>query len=74
MTSIESALGLAIRSIRAKRDLSQEELADAAGLHRTTMSLVERGRISITVGTLEALAHALGTKPSELIRDAEKQR
>ena len=49
-----------IRQIRAGKGLSQEELADIAGLHRTYVSSVERGERNVTVDSLERLAEALG--------------
>ena len=38
-----TALGLAVRELRKQRDLSQEELAHASGLHPTYLSGIERG-------------------------------
>lgn len=40
--------------------LSQEELADRAGLDRTYVSGIERGRRNPTVGVLQRIADALG--------------
>ena len=48
-----------IRQIREGQGLSQEGLADIAGLHRTYVSSVERGERNITVDSLERLAGAL---------------
>ena len=49
------------------RGLSQEELAHAAGLHRTHVSLIERNRRSVRLETIERLASALGVEPSSLM-------
>lgn len=49
-----------IRQIREGKELSQEGLADIAGLHRTYVSSVERGERNVTVDSLERLAEALG--------------
>lgn len=49
-----------IRILRKRRNLSQAELADASGLSRNTLSLLERGLTSPTVSTLKRIAVALG--------------
>ena len=59
--------GLLVRGLREARGLSQEGLADAAGLHRTHISLIERGRRSVRLETVERLATALAVQPAELM-------
>ena len=49
-----------IRLLRKRRNLTQRELAEASGLSRNTLSLLERGQTSPTVSTLKRLAVALG--------------
>ena len=49
-----------LRELRQQAGLSQEALADKAGLHRTYISQLERGLKSPTVDVLDALARALG--------------
>lgn len=56
-----------VRAARKKVKLSQEALAELAGLHRTYVSLLERSRRSPTLATLEAIARALGMTPAKLI-------
>ncbi|WP_345780128.1 helix-turn-helix transcriptional regulator [Ornithinimicrobium faecis] len=53
------ALGNAVREARTAAGLSQEGLADRAGMHRTYVGSVERGERTPTVGTLYTLADAL---------------
>jgi len=59
--------GEKVRAAREARGLSQEALADAAGLHRTHISLIERGQRSVRLETIEKLAVALGTQPASLM-------
>lgn len=56
-----------LRETRLARGLSQEALADAAGLDRTYISLLERERYSVSVDTLEAIARVLEVTPQDLI-------
>lgn len=57
-----------LRRLRTEAGLSQEELADRAGLHRTYVSSVEGGHRNLTLENIFALAKALGTTPSALVR------
>jgi transcriptional regulator with XRE-family HTH domain len=49
--------------------MTQEELADRAGLSKAVVSLMERHHREISLERLEALATALGRTPDELLRD-----
>lgn len=62
-------VGKRVRTIRAKAGISQEALADAAGLDRSYMSGVERGVRNLSVLKLAAIAEALGVPASSLLRD-----
>jgi transcriptional regulator with XRE-family HTH domain len=57
----ETTLSVAnqIRLLRNRRNLTQRELAEASGLSRNTLSLLERGQTSPTISTLKRLAIAL---------------
>jgi transcriptional regulator with XRE-family HTH domain len=70
--SLQKAFGLAVRQHRLAGGLSQEELADRAGLHRTYVSQIERGLKSPSLNALTSLAEALGTAPHALLRAAEE--
>jgi len=63
--------GARVRELREDRGLSQEALADAAELHRTHISLIERGQRSVRLETIERLAIAFGVQPSELLPDID---
>jgi transcriptional regulator with XRE-family HTH domain len=56
-----------VRAYRNAKGLSQEELADECGLHRTYIGSVERCERNVTLGTLELLAQALKTTVPELL-------
>lgn len=60
-----------VRRIRLSQSLSQEELADKAGLHRTFVGAVERAERNISLGNIEKLAAALGVAASILLEVAE---
>jgi transcriptional regulator with XRE-family HTH domain len=56
-----------VRGFRHAKKLSQEELADLCGLHRTYIGSVERGERNVTLSTLETLAGALDVSVIELL-------
>jgi len=64
-------LGATIRASRKAKDLSQESLADAAGIDRSHMGKIERGERNVTLLNLVRIASALGTKPSRILGDAD---
>lgn len=59
-----------LRETRRKKGISQERLADLAGLHRTYVSGVERGERNISLVNIERLAIALDVAMSDLMPDA----
>ena len=66
-------LGEVLRDARVAAGLTQEELADQAGVHRTYVSLVERDVQSPTVRTLVKLCAILGVRASEILWEAERR-
>lgn len=68
------ALGAAIRSLRLERGLTQEDLAEGAGLHTTNVSDVERGRRNIGVVNFDRLAAALSVDLATLMREVQEHR
>lgn len=64
----QPALGEAVRRLREKRGITQERLAQDAGVTTGTVSLVERGRSNPAWGTVKALANGLEVSVAELSR------
>ena len=62
-----SRLAGKLRLLRVVRGWSQEELADASGLHRTYISLIERSVCSVSLDKLERLANTFDITLSELL-------
>jgi len=63
---------LNLRKTRERLSLSQEALADAAGLHRTYVGSVERGERNISIDNIERLAAALGVAPASLLAEPKQ--
>lgn len=59
-----------LRATREEQGLSQEALADAAGLHRTYVGSVERGERNISIDNIERLATALDVSAASLLEDS----
>ena len=65
-SDVKQRFGKAIRRRRRELDLSQEELAERAELHRTYVSDIERGDRNPSLENIEKLAKALNIKVSAL--------
>lgn len=63
-------LGVAIRARRHQLGMSQEALADAAGVNRTHMGEVERGKRNVSFMSVLKIATAMDTTASALIAAA----
>jgi transcriptional regulator with XRE-family HTH domain len=59
--------GLRLRELRVRRGVSQERLAEIAGIDRTYVSGCERGRRNIGLENLVKLARALDCEAGELL-------
>lgn len=66
--------GARVRAERERLGVSQEELADRAGLHRTYLGGVERGERNVGLLNILRIARALGVVPSTLFKDFEGNR
>lgn len=66
---LRSTLADNLRALRKGQALSQEALADRAGLHRTFVGAVERGERNISLDNIGKLAAALAVPPSRLLSE-----
>lgn len=58
-----------VRKYRVEKGLSQEALADLAGLHRTYISAIERERRNISIDNIENIAAALDVDAFMLLKE-----
>lgn len=68
---IERSLGSTLREARKARGLSLADVAEATGVSRSLLSLIETGRSDITIGRLSRLARLYELKLADLIPEAE---
>jgi transcriptional regulator with XRE-family HTH domain len=68
---IRERFGFAVKLRREELGLTQEELAERAGLHRTYLSDIERGTRNLSLINIERVAAALALRLSELFRLVE---
>ncbi|HEV7767855.1 MAG TPA: helix-turn-helix transcriptional regulator [Thermoanaerobaculia bacterium] len=66
-------LGQRVRELRTKRQLTQQALAESAGIPQTHVSAIELGLMQPNLGTLLRLALALGCKVSTLVSVFDKE-
>lgn len=64
--NLSKNIGKRIKIERVKHEISQEELAERSGLHRTTLSKIERGLEIAGVDTLVRIANALNISMNDL--------
>ena len=67
MLDILKIIGINIRHYRNALNISQEKLAENAGLHRTYIGAVERGEKNISANNIAKIAKELGVKPYILL-------
>ena len=67
--SILNIFGKNVRKYRNQLNISQEELAYRAGLHRTYIGMIERAEKNITLINIEKIAKALNVKIENLVTD-----
>jgi transcriptional regulator with XRE-family HTH domain len=65
-------LGIHIRQLREKKNLSQQDLANDCGIPKVQIGRIERAKINTTVRTLVKIANALEIEPKELLNFQSK--
>ena len=68
MDKISEQLGNNMKRIRAKKKMSQGDIARALEADRGYISNIENGKKNPTLATIQKLAHALGVSPDELLK------
>lgn len=69
--SLPERIGTALRRRREAQKISQEDFAEAVGMHRTYYSAIERGRKNMRLETLERICGALRSRMWEVLKEAE---
>lgn len=64
---------LRLKSARAGKDLSQQELADLVGVSRQTINAIEKGDYNPTIRLCLAICHVLGKTLDELFWEEEEE-
>ena len=67
-TEVLTQFGNKVREERLSRGLSQEELAERSGLHRTYIGMIERAEKNITLQNIEKIATALEMPIDKLLK------
>ena len=67
-SEILNKFGERVRLLRKLNDISQEELAHRANLHRTYIGMIERAEKNITLLNIEKIARALNISISDLLK------
>jgi transcriptional regulator with XRE-family HTH domain len=70
---LPAAFGRAIRELRTGEGLSQEALAERAGLHRTYIGGIERGERNVSLVNIGLLADVLGVDLPTLMAAVERE-
>lgn len=71
---VTQRFGLAVRRIRLRQNLSQEQLAEKAHLHQTSIGAVERAQRNSTLLNAERIAEALGVSLTKCLQEADEFR
>jgi transcriptional regulator with XRE-family HTH domain len=74
ISSISKQFGVAVRNRRMAVGMSQEKLAERAGLHPTYVSMIERGVRNATLDVSARIANALKVDLPKLIEEAQQKR
>lgn len=62
-----NAFGARVRELRLARGLSQEQLAELTGFHRTYIGMIERGERNLSLSNIGVFAETFKMSASELL-------
>ena len=65
--NILEVFGANVQKRRKEKQISQEKLAEFAGIHRTYIGMIERAEKNITLRNMEKIAQALGVEIKDLL-------
>ena len=68
-SEISVKFGERVRELRIQKELSQEQLAHIANVHRTYIGMIERAEKNITLVNIEKIAKALGIKLKDFFNE-----
>ncbi|QJB56537.1 helix-turn-helix transcriptional regulator [Pseudodesulfovibrio sp. zrk46] len=72
MGNVSEKVGARIRTLRKQADLTQQELAERAGVSYKYLGQIERGQVNLSVEKMVEIANGLNAAPSELLDDGKK--
>jgi len=70
---LREAIGAELRAARERQGFTQESLAVRSGVHRTHISLIERGQRTPTLTVLFLVCDAMGVDPADLVRRVRRR-
>lgn len=72
VSDIHMRYGRVIRNLRQQKNISQEELADLCGLHRTYISDIELGKRNVSLENIERISNALNVSLTEVFKEVDE--
>ncbi len=73
MTNISKQLGVRIRIFRKQAELTQQELAEKAGVSYKYLGQIERGQVNLSVEKMVDIANGLHIEPCKLLETQDKE-
>lgn len=73
ITMIINVFGEVVRDLREKRKLTQENLAEISGFHRTYIGMIERGERNPSLKNIYKIAKSLDVSLTEIFSECEKK-
>jgi len=67
--NVKKCVGQRLQQLRKQANMTQQELADASGVHRTYISNAENGRRNLTFGLIDDLCRCMGVTLVEFFDD-----